>query len=137
MPSASYDHVVETVGKRNYVVVGLGVALLVLGGAVWGQNVWAGAIYAVIAAVQVLIGLGFVYRARRRTVATSAGNVAVQHAWGTLSIGIAGAALIPSDFFAVDDVWLYAAVAIGLAFAVVGAHTLYWTIRSTDARLTI
>lgn len=133
----TYDSFVDTITKRNWATLGIGVVLLVLGGVVWSENTWAGVLYLIIALAQIFISLGLLVRLRRHAELTTAGHVTVQHSWGICSIGIAAAAIIPSNFFAVADLWMAIAVIIGLAWAALGAFNLYWTVQSTDARLTI
>lgn len=126
-----------TIKRRNVAAIGLAVVLVALGGVVWSSNQWAGILYGLVGLTQLVIGLGLIYRLNARDDLTRAGNVTVQHSWGITSIGIASAAIVPSEFFAVDQVWMALAVIIGLAWALLGAFNLYWTVTSTDARLTV
>ncbi|MFW6153309.1 MAG: hypothetical protein ACOC42_03005 [Halobacteriota archaeon] len=136
-PTLTYGSFRGTIKRRNYATIGLAVVLVALGGVVWTSNQWAGLLYALVGITQLLIGLGLIYRLNARDDLTGAGNVTVQHSWGVTSIGIASAAIIPSEFFAVDQVWMALAVFVGLAWTVLGAFNLYWTVTSTEARLTV
>ncbi len=137
LSSIDHESFTQTIKRRNWSTIGLAILLIALAGVVWSSNQWSGILYGLIGVTQLLIGLGLIYRLSNRSDTTSAGNVTVQHSWGVASVGIASAAIIPSEFFEVEQLWMAAAVIIGLAWAANGAFNLYWTVTSTDARLTV
>jgi hypothetical protein len=131
------EQFVAGVKPLAWIVTALGVTLVGVAAVVYGQNQWAGILYAFIGVVQVLIGGSGSFRLRSRSAPDRAGNVVVQHSWIILSIGIATAAIIPSDFFAVETIWMAIAVVIGAIWVLVGVAGIYLSTRSVGARVTV
>lgn len=132
-----YDKFSAAVRRINRVTIVLGIVVLGLAGIVWSQNQWAGILYVIVAVSQLIIALTLSVRLHDRDDATRAGNVVVQHSWGLLSIGIATAAIVPSEFFAVESAWMSTAVTAGILWALIGAYGIYLSTQGVGARMTV
>lgn len=132
-----YDEFSTAVRRLNRATIILGVVVLGLAGIVWSQNQWAGVLYVIVAVSQLVIGLTLPVRLRNRDDATRAGNVVVQHSWGLLSIGIATAAIVPSEFFAAGSAWMSITVTAGILWALIGAYGIYLSTQGVGARMTV
>jgi len=127
----------STATRRYRLGLVLGVLQLVVAALVWNGNVWTGAM-AVFVGVSQLVVIGSIDpRIRDQSDARSVGNVVVQHSWFVLSIGVAGAAVFSSPFFSVATEWVTASVLLNLAWAVLGAYMIYWSVTEADTRATI
>lgn len=115
----------------------LGIVLLAIGIVVRGDNLYTGITYVVVGIFQLLIALSAIPRLRGKDGAAM-GNVVVQHNWWILSVGIAGLAVFPSQFFSLPLAGLvYLAVAISAIWVILGAINVYLAVKRTGARLAV
>ena len=115
----------------------LGLVLMAIGLIVRGDNLYTGITYTAMGIIQLLIAASTIPRLGGKEEA-AIGNVAVQHNWWILSVGIAGLAVFPSSFFSIPSTGLmYAAIAISAIWVILGAINIYLAVKRTGARLAV
>lgn len=114
----------------------LGVILLFLGVAGFSENLYAGTVYSLIGIFQIIIAGLFLALMREKT-GSELGNLAVTCCWWILSIGIAGAALFPSQFLRVSLTYAIVSTVIAVIWIVLGAFSIRLAISRTGASLVV
>ncbi|MCS7131392.1 MAG: hypothetical protein NZ934_01505 [Hadesarchaea archaeon] len=124
-------------GLMGYLFAVLGLVLAAIGVAVRGDNLYAGITYTTVGIVQLLIALSMIPRIRGKQE-VAVGNVAVQHNWWILSVGVAALASFPSSFFEITATGLmYLAILISLIWVLLSAVNIYLAVKRTGARVAV
>ena len=131
------DEFIDGVSPLPLIASVIAIVMLGIATVVYSQNQWTGLLYGIVGAAQLIVAGSGYMRLKRRTNATRAGNVVVQHSWIIGSVGIAVLAMATSDFYAVDTIWMMMAVAVGAVWVLISALGIYVSTQSVDARLTV
>jgi len=112
------------------------IILLILGGAVWSKNIYAGIMYLVVGLTQLISNILLYSQIRKREDETEIGGISVQLNWLILSIGVTGCLLFLAPFFTVNTIWIpYTAFTACLISALWCAFNLYKAVKETKVPL--
>ncbi|MDI6819577.1 MAG: hypothetical protein QMC89_01545 [Candidatus Hodarchaeaceae archaeon] len=114
----------------------LGIVLVVVGASALDESIYAGTIYAVIGAAQVLISV-LTFAFTRGKIKREFGNTMVLGCWWILSVGIAGLALFTSPLFAISPVYSVVSSLFAVIWVVLGAFNMWLMVSKVGAEIVV